>query len=56
MSTSGWNYDREQYLLVKDEAGQPLWLLLRVEFRCTDSDKPSWKLAKDTKVNSPACG
>lgn len=49
--TSGWNCDPEGGLLVRDEAGHPLWLLLRVEFRCADSDNPSWKLAKDAKVN-----
>lgn len=43
--------DPEWCLLVRDEAGQPLWLLLRVEFRCAGSDNPSWKLAKDTRVN-----
>lgn len=49
--TSGWNCDPEQCLLVRDEAGQPLWLLLGVDFRCAGSDNPSWKLAKDAKVS-----
>jgi len=56
VSTSGWNYDTEQCLFVKDKAGQPLWLLLRVEFSCTDSDNPSWKLVKDMEINSPDFG
>lgn len=39
-----------------NKAGQPPWLLQWFDFRCTDHDDLSWKLAKDTNVNRPAFG